>query len=165
MESRQNIAKSEMKTTRGIESDFYGSDIHRQFNMLGEYLGRYEKVINDEHATTPCNPTTEPEESPFASTEGSFSDESVESLINEVEDFISKEEDSSAEEQEDTNTLLEKLQIAQDTIKELQMENEKASEDYFKMEQIMKQTYYEDLRRIKGELDEQKVSSLILVRW
>ncbi|UKJ90720.2 hypothetical protein MACJ_001654 [Theileria orientalis] len=55
----------------------------------------------------------------------------------------------------DNVVLASKLKLANEQISQLQEKIRRSSDDYFKMEQMMKQIYYNDLRELKKESEEQ----------
>ncbi|BAM40574.1 conserved hypothetical protein [Theileria orientalis strain Shintoku] len=55
----------------------------------------------------------------------------------------------------DNVVLASKLKLANEQISQLQERIKRSSDDYFKMEQMMKQIYYNDLRELKKESEEQ----------
>ncbi|UKK01761.2 hypothetical protein MACK_001114 [Theileria orientalis] len=168
-------------------NQFYDINTCRQFNMLGEYINCYSKVIeknenlkdNEEEKTDRSSqPEANDEERFEINTEEvnlSNGNGEVDELFSEIDDLVSLSPISlnfgcSLDENDPVKTkimekravnyydnvvLASKLKLANEQISQLQEKIKRSSDDYFKMEQMMKQIYYNDLRELKKESEEQ----------
>ncbi|EAN33109.2 hypothetical protein TpMuguga_02g00824 [Theileria parva strain Muguga] len=122
---------------------YYNNLTCRQFNMLGDYIRCYEKInlnylLNDKSTVEDDNKQEIPDESAHSETESTnpLLKECLEKrMVNYYDNVV----------------LSSKLKLAEEKIEKLKEEARKASEDFYSMEQIMKQIYYNDLKLSQSE--------------
>ncbi|ORM41686.1 uncharacterized protein BXIN_2732 [Babesia sp. Xinjiang] len=139
-----------------MATGFYGSDVCRQFNMLGSYISYYELADITNIAAAPSSHmlpsdclahVQEPtkgcgSESPSEASASEESDSGDETGTHRTAVAF-----SSTNEEE----LICKLKEAENTISALQDHFERINRDYFDLEQALKKTYYKDCQRSQLE--------------
>ncbi|CDR94201.1 hypothetical protein, conserved [Babesia bigemina] len=142
---------------------YYDWCVYRQFNMLGSYIGYYDKFLENSTKDPLCHAQSPTRSLPSdclkhvrEPTKGGGDESSPESSSDGTDD----NNNTSAFEHADApkeQELLDKLREAEYAILSMQEHCDRLNRDHFDVEQILKKTYYENNQR--NQLERSRLQS------